>query len=94
MRGSGDGDAYDGTYRDPEFYASGIYDDSRSRTSTEYLSATTREFRHNAATFAPASISEGHGYVLANEQLVTRTTPPVISTPLSSANVAVTRWEI
>ena len=91
----GDGDAYDvGTYRDPEFDTSCMYDGSRSQTSIESLSVATREFHHNAANFTPASISEGRGPAPANEQFLTGTTAPVISTPLSSANVAVTRWEI
>lgn len=85
-----------GDAQGPASGASGMYNGSRSQTalSTGYLPAATREFRHNAANFAPASISEGRGPAPANERFVTSTTPPVTSAPLSSANVAVTRWGI
>lgn len=58
--------------------------------STGHLPAANRKFRHNAVNFAPASIGEGRGPAPVSEQLATSTTPPVASTPLSSASVAVT----
>jgi hypothetical protein len=79
---------------EPRNHALGMYDSSRSQTAlpTGYVPAANREFRHDAANFAPASISKGREPAPASEnKFVTGTTPPVASTSLSLANVVVTR---